>query len=267
MTEALLQWQLVDSLLPTGGFAHSFGLEAAVQSGIVRKATEQASPDAREATGEESVAEPTAAKQEPFGLVAYVMYILEALAAADLPFVAHVHLDPACADKTVLDATVRALDTLYAASIASNHVLRRASVAQGSALLRLVADGALAPTRAAQELFRGLRRTDAASGASRIQGFAAPVFGALTRVLGFGATDAQRMFLFMALRDVMSAAVRLSLVGPMAAQHIQFRCYEGLEVILRTYKDKPVADAHQCMPVADTAQGLHDTLYSRLFNS
>jgi urease accessory protein len=259
-----IQWQLIDSLLPTGGFAHSYGLEAAIQRGIVRKAAPSSS--ALSSLSAESVL-PAAATQQPFGLVAYVMHLLEAMAASDLPFVAHTHLDPACADHEVLQATVRELDVVYGVSIASNHVLRRASVAQGSALMRLVAEGALTPSIPAQECFRTLRRADSTSGTARIQGFAAPVFGALTRVLGFSSSDAQRMFLFMTLRDLMSAAVRLSLVGPMGAQHIQTRCYPKLEAILQTYKDRPVADAHQCMPVADTAQGVHDTLYSRLFNS
>ena len=35
-----LTWQLVDSAFPTGGFAHSSGLEAAVQQGEVTTAAE-----------------------------------------------------------------------------------------------------------------------------------------------------------------------------------------------------------------------------------
>nr|GEX85570.1 urease accessory protein F [Tanacetum cinerariifolium] len=62
-SDSLLQWsmwQLIDSILPTGGFAHSFGLEAATQSHIV---------------------------SHPEDLQTYVIHVLENTGSLLLPFV------------------------------------------------------------------------------------------------------------------------------------------------------------------------------------
>ena len=91
--------QLADSAFPTGGFAHSAGLEAHVQAG------------------------------ELASLEAYAREFLDQLALGSLPLVAAVHDDPARLAE--VDAFARA--TLW------NHVAARASRAQGRALLDVAA--------------------------------------------------------------------------------------------------------------------------------
>lgn len=97
-----LVWQWVDSAFPSGGFAHSAGLEAAVQAGEVR---------------------------DQAGLEAFVTASLEQAGHAALPLVTAAHHDP---ERLVeLDALCEAFT--------SNHVANRASRRQGRALL-LAAD-------------------------------------------------------------------------------------------------------------------------------
>ena len=47
-----------------------------------------------------------------------------------------------------------------------------------------------------------------------------PVFGRLAGVLGFEAPRARELFVFLSLRSVSSAAVRLGAVGPLQAQSL-----------------------------------------------
>jgi urease accessory protein len=91
-------WQLADSAFPTGGFAHSNGLEAAWQHGEVRNRTE---------------------------LLSFVTAGLQQLGQASLPFVAAAFAAP---------EKLGEFDQLCDAFM-TNHVAQRASRAQGRAFL------------------------------------------------------------------------------------------------------------------------------------
>src|SRR6266853_826452 len=93
-----LLWQLADSAFPTGGFAHSAGLEAAWQHGEIRTATE---------------------------LRQWLFASLNQLACTALPFVNAAFAEP---------QRLTELDQLFDA-FTSNHVANRASRLQGKALL------------------------------------------------------------------------------------------------------------------------------------
>ena len=96
-----LLWQLADSAFPTGGFAHSLGLEAAWQHGEVRNRGE---------------------------LLSYIEASLHQLGRAALPFVSTAHREP---------QRLEELDQLCDV-FTSNHVANRASRAQGRAFLSAV---------------------------------------------------------------------------------------------------------------------------------
>jgi len=96
-----LLWQLVDSAFPTGGFAHSAGLEAAWQHGEVKNRSE---------------------------LVSFVEASLNQLGCAALPFVIAAHSEP---------NRLEEFDELCDA-FTTNHVANRASRAQGKAFLSAV---------------------------------------------------------------------------------------------------------------------------------
>ena len=95
----------------------------------------------------------------------------------------------------------------------------------------------------------------------------APLFGALTRALSITPRDAARIFLHGSARNVLSAAVRLGRVGPLEAQRLLADAAPLLEDVLATCASLSLSDATQTSPVADIASALHDSLYSRLFQS
>ena len=92
----------------------------------------------------------------------------------------------------------------------------------------------------------------------------APVFGLVVCRLGIPREESRRLFLFMGLRDLISAAVRLGLLGPYQAQRLQAQLSEGLDrVLAERGDDEPVQNS----PLLDMFQGAHDRLEARLFQS
>jgi urease accessory protein len=228
-----LLWQLVDSAFPTGGFAHSLGLEAAWQHGEVRNRTE---------------------------LVSFVEAGLQQLGHATLPFV-----------MVAFDAPEKLgeFDQLCDA-FTTNHVANRASRAQGRAFLTAVER--IFPERGvdAASASNGITASKRPEGRAPLSPpFAhfAPVFGACLKQLHISRETTARMFFFNQLRSVLAAAVRLNIIGPMKAQTLQHRLAPKAEAILKACASLKIDDIAQTSPLLDLWQGAQGRLYSRLFQS
>jgi urease accessory protein len=140
----------------------------------------------------------------------------------------------------------------------------------------------------------------------RVHTHFAPIFGLVCKLLNISMGLTDRVFLRMFLRDLVSAGIRLNLIGPIEGVRLQAESFHKLEQLLnspelcdsqenskRTHSfDNSVHVAHavtrdvstvrhrrrnvnfylgiapvQSAPVIDTLQSRHDVLYSRLFNS
>ena len=194
-------------------------------------------------------------------------------------------------------ATWRSLDDRAGACLAGNRVASRASAATGAALLRAVTaafgdaeSGGPGPdgggvSRVAAEALRVARAASRPSPTRRPGGHLATSFGAVAGSLGLSSARAARLFAYLTLRDTLSAATRLNLVGPLRAGAALRRCsgrVEALAAEAARGAARAAGDAEArgacaataaarraagASPLVDVVQGGHDALYSRLFSS
>jgi urease accessory protein UreF len=73
------------------------------------------------------------------------------------------------------------------------------------------------------------------------------------------------MFLFLTARDMLAAATRLNIVGPLLAVRVQASLHSFLEELVTRCKDQ--TEMRQVDPLLDVLQGAHEKLYCRLFIS
>nr|POE98957.1 urease accessory protein f [Quercus suber] len=142
----------------------------------------------------------------------------------------------------------------------TNEVGRKASIAQGSALIRVAA-----AVFSEIPSLKSMRDTSLGSGV--ISFHHAPIFGLICGLLGLDSRTSQRAYLFITMRDVISAATRLNLVGPMGAAVLQHQIVLLAEAILEKWMDRNAEEACQTIPLLDTVQGCHGYLFSRMFCS
>ncbi|KAF8843105.1 hypothetical protein BDN67DRAFT_897789 [Paxillus ammoniavirescens] len=210
---------LADSNLPTGSFVASSGLESYITHGFLSL----------------SPSTPTSSSRTE-GTLAFIRDTLHTYAHSALAFVSDAHAlvvpfslslplheHDAHIDEAL--ASLISLDALYE-SMTLNHVARRASIAQGVALLALYTKafatpqashpGSLSVASLVDKLKLAIRRGET-------HGHLPLCWGVLTGALGLSLARAQHLALFLHARSLLSAAVRMNTIGPYLAQQILLR--------------------------------------------
>lgn len=219
MHARLLLLQLADGSFPSGGYAHSGGLEAAVVLGGI---------------------DPT----DPQALAGFLAQSLRQVGRAAVPFVRAAAEDP---------SRLARLDDAYDATIplaAPN----RASRAQGRAL-------ASATGRVWDALATVLEHS------TRGPAHHAVVFGAVFGRLGVEPRATVEAYVHGVTRGILSAAVRLGLVGPLHAQRLHADHAPLLDEVVAAAGGLAVDDAAQSAPLIEIFAALHERLDGRMFQS
>lgn len=180
---------------------------------------------------------------------AYLYSFLQQAVSFELPFITSAISMPTSDLEAVL--------TEYDAQLLVP-ALHRASLTQGKNWLRLLAT--FYPAAGLAELGHELARR-------QLPAHFAPLFGLSLGRVGFETTAIQTTYLHLALRDQLSAAIRLGFMGPMAGHLLQHDFYAVFDNLLRAADIRPYTEATRCTVLLDVAQGLHEDIYSRLFQN
>jgi len=226
MTHLTRLLHLVDSSIPTGSFAYSYGLESSYTFGLVTT---------------------------PRQLRTYLYAYLQQVVSLEFPFL------NACFHLPTPEFT-DALGTLAAEYDAQLlvPVLHRASLAQAGNWLRLL--DSFYPEA-------DLLNIPQWFGQQQLALHFVPAFALALRRIGFSLGEVRAMYLHMALRDEVSAAIRLGLLGPMEGHRLQHEFYAIFEELLTTSTEVPYTAATRSAFLLDVAQVLHEDVYSKLFQN
>ena len=216
---------LTDSSLPTGGFAHSAGLEVAAQVGWLRTLA-----------------------SEHGAVATYAAATIHSTLQQVTPTLRRVH--EAVASRTLDAAVWQDIQQELHALLVANGPACRASLDQGASLWRL-----------AQTWIPDVARP-ALLASPQVLHYA-PVFGLLTSAWGLSLDQSRYLLAYCVGRDVVSAAVRLNLVGPLASVPLLAQICNAVPP-LDTENDMMGASS---APVLEALQPLHDVLAVRLFRT
>ena len=175
---------------------------------------------------------------------------------------------------------LKQLDT-FCHILLCNEVSRRSSINQGKCFYRVI-------TGTFPKKFQERLNIDDDNKENLIFVYShfAPVFGFACGCLGLSLELTDKLFMRMAIRDVISAAARLNIIGPMDGSYLQAEFGRLIEnnYLLNNETIEDVSPnevivlgspinfyndirPHQTAPITDFLQSRQDLLYSRLFNS
>ena len=216
-----------DTAFPTGGYAHSFGLERYCQAGIVGDAEGVERFLLAQLEGSAGPTDATAA-----------VAALRAISAGDVG---------AC---RTLDETLEAMKPV--------RELRLASRQMGRQTLRVAA-------LLTEHAHLGEYLEDV--NADRAPGHHAVAFGMAAGVLGWGAEDTATAFLYSTTALLVGAALRLLPLGQTQGQRILWRIHPVIARVAREAAARDRAEMWSFAPGLDVQGMLHARLDTRLFRS
>ncbi|KIO25171.1 hypothetical protein M407DRAFT_93883 [Tulasnella calospora MUT 4182] len=303
--EAYILLLLSDANLPTGSFVASAGLESYIKHGFFSASAQPEGASLFDNSSSGSLeSDPTSFKDMPnpprltSATIRFLQDSVQSYARSALPFVGGVHdiVEKVLSSPEDLDnlQEIMQLDTLYE-SMTLNHVARRASKAQGVALLTLYTKGFSEPlwiprsrsplSKAMTSLIEGLklkiRKGDT-------PGHLPICWAVLAAALGLTRERSQHLHSFLHARALLSASVRLNTVGPYAAQQLLLHVVQPMvENAVRVSKDLQIrfgqpevsregdlelaADEDDgpanTWPLGEILSSRHDQQHSRIFNS
>lgn len=248
-------YMLADSALPTGSFAHSAGLEAASQLGLLDSSTDQ---------------------HDEHHVGAFIEASTRSTLQQATPWILAGHGIETTTTSKVVDEWER-LDRHVHSVLVCSAPACRASIDQGRNLLRV----ALPWLQESSSLLLLLQAIQEGIQKSSHSGHLAPLFGIVAKALGLGPQEACHLLGYCVARDVVSAAVRLNLIGPLKSVALlsktQAAAQEGIESGLSSTGDQELDDTDKllwsngvvggCAPVVDAIHPCHDLLAVRLFRT
>ena len=92
-------------------------------------------------------------------------------------------------------------------------------------------------------------------------------FGLSLRTMSTPLESTRNLYLYLALRDQVSVAVRLGLIGPRYGSELLARILDTGQGMLATYADLGAGEAHRSGPLMEIAQAWHPNIYSKLFQN
>ena len=187
----------------------------------------------------------------PADLDAYLQTAIHTTATSEIPFI------NACYNGDPIPANLTDILLAYDAMLTAP-AIARASAMQGRNLLRLMRD--LYVSKTMGRLHKTLL-------AQAVPAHYTIVLGATCRVAGLKRPHTCRVFMYQFLRDQISAAVRLGQIGPLEAARLQKRHHQTALAALAAIANADHTRASRSAPQWDIAQGMHEYLYSRLFQS
>ncbi len=232
----LTLFQLIDSCAPTGGFAHSNTLETAFQLGWISTSTE---------------------------LQHYIWNVLLQTVTSQLPFVHTICQFISASSKDDLVEKFCKVDA-YLTTTMTSHVARRASMVQGSGMFRVFSTTfpeQLKPTISI------LKKRILSSNNPMVCGHAATCWGCICGLLRISPETCMYMYLYTATRDMINAAIRMNIIGPMEGSYLTNQLCQKLPTLLQHPLNTSLDSVHQVAPLIDILSNAHDRLYTRLFNS
>ncbi len=182
----------------------------------------------------------------------YLLNVLAQVSSSEIPFLnSSYKCDPK--EHEVLVSIFRRLEAFITIPC-----IRKASITQGRSLLQAVK--AVYPEHNFHRVTNWLQGHELST-------HYAPVFGIVSRSIGLTHRQTLFAYAYIALRDQMSAAIRLGLLGPHEAQGI---LREALGHVDRNISRVLDLEYHQAFKIAvalEIAQAHHPKLYSHLFQN